>query len=72
MRSVIYANAVLLPTFRQDTPDIAQISIAVTAAEAKQAPTGFVFDAPIGRWAVGITVSRGSRRAALRFAIIHP
>jgi len=53
MRSVISANAVLLPTFRQDTPDTAQISIAVTATEAKQAPPGFVIDAPdrpVGGW----------------------
>ncbi len=46
MRSVLAANAVLLPTFRQDTPDTAQFSIAVTAAAAKQAPPGFVIDSP--------------------------
>jgi hypothetical protein len=53
MRSVISANAVLLPTVRQVTPDAALISIAVTAAEAKQAPHGFVIDAPdraVGGW----------------------
>src|ERR1039458_4147447 len=53
MRSVLSANAVLLPTFRQDTPDTAQISIAVTAAAAKQAPPGYVIDVPdrpVGGW----------------------
>jgi len=64
MRSVISANAVLLPTVRQVTPDAALISIAVTAAAAN--------DPPIGQWAVGMTVSRGLCRADLRFAIIHP
>ena len=67
MRSVISANAVLPPTFRQDTPDTAQISIAVTAAAAEQAPPGFVIDAPIGQWAGGMTVSRG--RVAPLFAL---